>query len=547
MSYTLRKFITKITMFDFHLHTYHSDGRLSVVELLKLAEESKLKYISITDHNTVNAYNDLKNIDVKKYFSGKIVVGIEMETKFEDCGIEVLGYGFDLIKLNNNPLMKKYFPFSMKEHYAKKLEDYKLACKDLGIKFDEKLTMEGSLNAYPSKTLFDDIIKYSENKQILEKLGIDNLDSFLNKFVFNKESPFFDDYFFGERPDIFEAVDIIKSAGGKVLLAHPFRYKMEGKELVEKVSKLNILDGFECVNKAHNTEQIEYLIDFCDKHNLLKSGGSDFHRPVEHVMGYGDKGTYPIKEELVSGLIKFLEENAKHIKLNMISALANKEHIDRHVNPKSLTIGSKFLLNIRPEQIENFLKKFDEDYLNMIIEKDNPGVQVFAIECDKPVGTCAVIAVENLTVKAKESIFEIIRDFGATYESKEKVVLISEEYMPTTNCVISVYGAYELTGNAGNLTMYTGYDFVPNPKELQGDESKEEIEVNNRNKEYWDSHIFLCTPRELEANIVELEKVGVDASILKAKLAEFKGESPIEKLYKPNIPNDVVKLGVVVM
>ncbi|MDD2840550.1 MAG: PHP domain-containing protein [Rickettsiales bacterium] len=532
-------------MFDFHLHTYHSDGRLSVIELLKLAEVSGLKYISITDHNTINAYKDLKNIDIKKYFSGKIVFGIEMETKFDGCGIEVLGYGFDLNKLSANPLMKKYFPLSMKEYHTKKLGDYKVACKNFGIKFDENLTMEGSLNAYSSKTLFNDIIKYSENKKILEELGINSFDDFLNKFVFNKESPFFDSYFFGERPDIYEAIGIIKSAGGKVLLAHPFRYKMEGKELVEKINKLNILDGFECVNKAHNEEQIEYLIDFCDKHDLLKSGGSDFHRPVEHVMGYGDNGKYQIKEKLVSGFIKCLQENAKHIKLNIVSALANKEHIDRHVNPKSLTIGSKFLPNIHPEQIENFLNKFDEAYLNMIIEKDNSGVQVFAIECDKLVGTCAVISIENLTAKARESIFEIIRDFGKTYESKERVALISEEDMPTTNYIIGVYGPYDLIGNAGNLTMYTGYDFVPNPKELQGNESKEEIEANNRNKEYWDSHVFLCTPQELEANIFQLEEAGVNTSILKAKLMKFTGENPVEKVYKPNIPNDVVKLGIV--
>jgi len=29
-------------MFDFHLHTYHSDGLLNVVDLLKLAEASGL-------------------------------------------------------------------------------------------------------------------------------------------------------------------------------------------------------------------------------------------------------------------------------------------------------------------------------------------------------------------------------------------------------------------------------------------------------------------------------------------------------------------------
>ena len=48
-------------MKDLHLHTNHSDGRLSVSELLSKAEKAKLTTISITDHNTVGAYSELTN------------------------------------------------------------------------------------------------------------------------------------------------------------------------------------------------------------------------------------------------------------------------------------------------------------------------------------------------------------------------------------------------------------------------------------------------------------------------------------------------------
>lgn len=67
--------------------------------------------------------------------------------------------------------------------------------------------------------------------------------------------------------------------------------------------------------------------------------------------------------------------------------------------------------------------------------------------------------------------------------------------MPTTNFVIGVYGPiYGEPGKVGNLTMYAGYDFVPDAKELSGDESQGEIDANNRNKEYWNNAVFLCTP-----------------------------------------------------
>lgn len=60
-------------MIDLHVHTNNSDGTDTVEELLKKAEELKLKYISITDHDTCAGYNELKKLDVSKIFSGKII------------------------------------------------------------------------------------------------------------------------------------------------------------------------------------------------------------------------------------------------------------------------------------------------------------------------------------------------------------------------------------------------------------------------------------------------------------------------------------------
>ena len=65
-------------MIDLHIHTNNSDGSDSVIEVLKKAEKHKLSHISITDHESVNGHYQLKDIDVKKYFSGKIIPGAEL-------------------------------------------------------------------------------------------------------------------------------------------------------------------------------------------------------------------------------------------------------------------------------------------------------------------------------------------------------------------------------------------------------------------------------------------------------------------------------------
>ena len=46
-------------MIDLHTHTNHSDGTDSVEELLLNAEKKKLEIISITDHDSVDAYYEL--------------------------------------------------------------------------------------------------------------------------------------------------------------------------------------------------------------------------------------------------------------------------------------------------------------------------------------------------------------------------------------------------------------------------------------------------------------------------------------------------------
>ncbi len=85
-------------MIDLHIHSNYSDGTDDISDILKKAEKFGLKYISITDHNNCKAYDELNNSSIRNIFSGKIIKGIEMNTKILDIPIEVLGYGVDTDK-----------------------------------------------------------------------------------------------------------------------------------------------------------------------------------------------------------------------------------------------------------------------------------------------------------------------------------------------------------------------------------------------------------------------------------------------------------------
>lgn len=80
------------------------------------------------------------------------------------------------------------------------------------------------------------------------------------------------------------------NAGGIVFLAHPFQYKFnDTEEFLNKLYNEASLDGIECFYTMFSEEQTTYIRDFAKKHNLLISGGSDYHgkNKQNHELGIG--------------------------------------------------------------------------------------------------------------------------------------------------------------------------------------------------------------------------------------------------------------------
>ena len=76
-----------------------------------------------------------------------------------------------------------------------------------------------------------------------------------------------------------------------MVLPHVFEYKsIDNIEFLNEMYQLNILDGIECVHSKHNKEQVEFLINFCKQHDLIKSGGSDFHTDERQTLGHTELG-----------------------------------------------------------------------------------------------------------------------------------------------------------------------------------------------------------------------------------------------------------------
>lgn len=270
-------------MIDLHLHTNHSDGTDSVKELLENAEKQKLDIISITDHNSVGAYFELEeNPEIRKIYSGEIIIGSEIKAIFDDVNIEILAYGIDYKKINIKKENKQQVQNDILKHYIN-------VAKKLGIKVDEdiKIDLKDPTKIFACWVFYDSILKYKENEKILKSLGPINRTTFYRDHEGNRNSPFYyntSKYY----DDIQTLIDKIHESGGLAFLAHGLLYPFDNKkEAIEKILKTTTIDGLECIYPLFNKKDTDFMINLCQKYQKFMSGGSDYHAKNKPTISMG--------------------------------------------------------------------------------------------------------------------------------------------------------------------------------------------------------------------------------------------------------------------
>lgn len=264
-------------MIDLHIHSTYSDGTTSVEDILKICEDKKLEYISITDHNTCKAYSE--EIFNKRIFSGKVIKGAEMNATFQKKNIEILAYDIKDSEIIEN-WSKKFFSESiLKEQQEKAKRKLLEICDKKGLIYDEsKIKEDIPLTDYITIYIYYELIRHKENHKILGEFA-DSLNIFVRKGLMNPES----DYYTGDddllKPRYKDVVDVVHEAGGKAFLAHPFEYRFNNTiEFIEKLRKEKELDGIECFHpSAEENNKSKILIEYAQENNLYICGGSDYH------------------------------------------------------------------------------------------------------------------------------------------------------------------------------------------------------------------------------------------------------------------------------
>ncbi|MTI86718.1 MAG: PHP domain-containing protein [Balneolaceae bacterium] len=276
---------------DLHIHTKHSDGKLTPAEAVELAREKKLSSISITDHDTYTGYFEAR--DEARKWDIEVIPGVEITSNMNELEAHILAYFFD-------PETAYLQNFLRRQKKARK---------------DRIKGIIQTLNKNGIDVDYDEVWAEANGANIgrphlatvlMQKGYVGNFKEAFIRYLSNKQLGTITNTY----PDYREVIEIIKNVGGACILAHPGRMYTDPQ--IQQFVDAGI-DGLECIHPSHNFKLQKKMSDFCERHALLKTGGSDTH--AAKGAGHSQFGTITIASKHVDSMRRMTEQRKKIVDL----------------------------------------------------------------------------------------------------------------------------------------------------------------------------------------------------------------------------------------
>jgi predicted metal-dependent phosphoesterase TrpH len=280
---------------DLHIHTKTgSDGALTIEQVFREAAKRKIDFLSITDHDAI--VHQVKAIKLAADYQLRYITGVELNVTFPYQGkavsLDFLGYGYDYKNRALNEklrLIRDYRGKRARQIIENLNTEFKKENRSLFTDKDLKQMQEG----------VDGILSRPHIADYLIKKGVvDNRQVAFDRYLVKCDVP--------KYPlSLEEASGLVRRAGGKIVLAHPndpngtslisvTRDLNEQTEIIRK-NMVGLIDGVECWHSRHDDTTTQHYIEFCRKHGLLMTGGSDCHqKPI--IMGTVAVGEIVLEE-----------------------------------------------------------------------------------------------------------------------------------------------------------------------------------------------------------------------------------------------------------
>jgi 3',5'-nucleoside bisphosphate phosphatase len=257
---------------DLHIHTYYSDSTSSPQEVVDEALKAGLSCIAITDHDIVQGV--APTVEAARRHPLEVVPGIELSSEYENCDIHILGYFIDH---QQGPLFEKIDIFldARMERMKKMIMNLKAVGID-NIEFEEVCAMTHSR-----------AVGRAHLAMLLQQKGwVPNFKAAFEKYI----GPGCPGYAPKYRQTPFEAIELIRSAGGVAVMAHPMLTLKD--ELIPRFVAAG-LKGLEVYYPNTINTVTQFYERIALKNGLIATGGSDAHGSAKSYTYIG-KRTIPV-------------------------------------------------------------------------------------------------------------------------------------------------------------------------------------------------------------------------------------------------------------
>ncbi len=286
---------------DLHVHSTKSDGTYSPTRLVDYAMEKGLSAFALTDHDTVDGLEEAIRYAQQLAEQSKthtttvradapspamhtslsplipeVIPGIELSSEYEGKDIHIVGLYIDY----KNPA----FVAKLQEFVdSRTIRNHKMCAllQERGI----EITYEALEKTFPDAV----ITRAHYAKWMLQNGYIKSMAEAFDRYI-GDNGPC---YIPREKITPAQAVELILSADGIPVLAHPTLYHMSTARLEKLLTELKAvgLVAMECIYSTYSTGEEREMRTLAAKHGLLISGGSDFHgenKPkLDLAVGYG--------------------------------------------------------------------------------------------------------------------------------------------------------------------------------------------------------------------------------------------------------------------
>jgi len=243
---------------DLHIHTTASDGCWPPERVVTEVESRSIGLFAIADHDTVASVPAAEELAQESELA--FLRGVEVSTRLDGHLFHILAYGFDLEAPALSALLR--------ENKAKTEE------------YNGDIIRSLIAAGYPIDA--DDYATYEHDHS---RGGWKGLDFLIARGFCTGVRDFFNDLMPGlplEMPAFVhpaEAFAAVREAGGAPILAHPgmsLRHASVTEETLRPFLESGVA-GVECYSQYHDKVTTRFCLDWCARHDLLVTGGSDCH------------------------------------------------------------------------------------------------------------------------------------------------------------------------------------------------------------------------------------------------------------------------------